>query len=266
MATKCFMCGAAITRGILCEKCDKPRAKGKPADKPLAAELLPEVIAEEAPPYQVAEASSVPLASNTPMASSATLAGNNSAPLTEATAPALDPFPKAPILPFPLESATPAITSVANVLIAAGVAGVVVGPDRSVKFVTEDAKRLFNVSQSELSNLKQIEALADVRFGDLSMPSTMATRVLNRNYLVSLVPLTGGASGAVLVFRHADTSGDAHARRFLRRCAPCASRCRPRGKRIHSSLTPRPPSTRSSRRWRWRPKSKSRRPRAASRR
>lgn len=211
MATKCFMCGAAITRGILCEKCDKPRAKGKPADKPLPAELHPESIPEEAPVYQAAEAGSVPLASSATMASSAPLAGNGNAPLTEATAPALDPFPKAPILPFPLESATPAITSVANVLIAAGVAGVVVGPDRSVKFVTEDAKRLFDVSQSELSTLKQIEVLADVRFGDLSMPSTMATRVRSRNYLVSLVPLTGGASGAVLVFRHADTSGDAHA-------------------------------------------------------
>ena len=27
MAQKCFMCGAAIAQGILCEKCDKPRKK-----------------------------------------------------------------------------------------------------------------------------------------------------------------------------------------------------------------------------------------------
>src|SRR5260221_9567397 len=137
MATKCFMCGAAITRGILCEKCDKPRAKGKPANKPVAAEPPPAAPAQEASSFDVEEesnaplsssaslANNAPLASNAPMASSTPLAGSSNAPLTEATARALDPFPKAPILPFPLESATPAITSVANVLIAAGVAGVV---------------------------------------------------------------------------------------------------------------------------------------------
>ena len=32
MAQKCFMCGAAIARGILCEKCDKPR-KPKESDE-----------------------------------------------------------------------------------------------------------------------------------------------------------------------------------------------------------------------------------------
>jgi hypothetical protein len=129
-----------------------------------------------------------------------------------ATAPALDPFPKAPILPFPIESASPAITSVASVLVAAGVAAIVVGPDRIVKFVTDEGRKLFDVPQAELANVKQIETLADVRFGDLSMPSTTATRIRNRNYLVSLVPLTGGASGAVLVFRHADAPhGESHA-------------------------------------------------------
>ncbi len=185
------MCGAAITRGILCEKCDKPRGKTKPGGKSVAAEPPQEAAPEPAPQHQVADS------------------GN--APLTQATAPALDPFPKAPILPFPVESASPAITSVASVLVAAGVAGVVAGPDRSVKFVTEDAKRLFDVPQAELTTLKQIEAITGVRFGDLGVPSSTAARLHNRNYIVSLVPLSGGAGGAVLVFRHADLYGDAHA-------------------------------------------------------
>src|SRR5207237_7487566 len=43
MASKCFMCGAAISEGILCEKCDKPRRtkpkteSGKTPLPPLAA-------------------------------------------------------------------------------------------------------------------------------------------------------------------------------------------------------------------------------------
>src|SRR5260221_7099658 len=198
MASKCFMCGTAITRGILCEKCDKPRSKGKPAEKvkpvtPPAPSVAPATKAEVNAPPAAPSMSSAP------------------AHAREATAPALDPFPKAPILPFPVESASPAITSVADVLIAAGVPAIVVGTDRSVKFVTEEAKKLFGLSQPEMGTLKQIGALSDVRIGDLSVPSTTATRIQSRNYLLSLVPLSGGASGAVLVFRHADTSGDSHA-------------------------------------------------------
>lgn len=129
----------------------------------------------------------------------------------EATAPQLDPFPKAPVVPFPLESASPAITSIANVLISSGVPAVIVGSDRAVKFMTDETRRLFDAPASELTTLKQIEALTDVHIGDLGMPSTTASRIGGRNYLLSLVPLTGGASGAVLVFRHADLHGDAHA-------------------------------------------------------
>ena len=198
MASKCFMCGSAITRGILCEKCDKPRAKDKPASavKPVTSAAPPVVQSSQAPAMTPPAAPPV------------------SAPLghgREATAPALDPFPKAPILPFPVESASPAITSVADVLIAAAVPAIVVGTDRSVKFVTEEAKKLFNLPQTDFGTLKQIEALSDVHIGELAVPSTTATRIQNRNYLLSLVPLSGGASGAVLVFRHADASGDAHA-------------------------------------------------------
>src|SRR5204863_279121 len=89
----------------------------------------------------------------------------------QATAPAIAPdaFPKAPVVPFPVESASLAITSVANVLIAAGVASIVLGPDRAVKFVTSQAKRLFGVAQSDLGTVKQIEALSGLHIGELAV-------------------------------------------------------------------------------------------------
>src|SRR5258706_557899 len=63
-----------------------------------------------------------------------------------ATAAAIDrdPFPKAPVVPFPVEAATPAITSIVSLLMVAGVPSILVAPDRSVKFVSDDAKRLFD--------------------------------------------------------------------------------------------------------------------------
>ena len=194
MASKCFMCGAAISQGILCERCDKPR---KAKEKTESGKTpVPPV----QPPPPAARAESPRSGGGEPRSSAA-------------TAPAIVPeaFPKAPILPFPVESASPAITSVANVLIAAGVASIVLGPDRNVKFVTSQAKKLFGVAQSDLGTVKQIEQLAGVHIGELAVPATSALHIGNQNIIYSLVPLSGGASGAVLVFRPADSANESHA-------------------------------------------------------
>src|ERR1051325_2686320 len=193
MASKCFMCGAAISEGILCEKCDKPR---KPKAK------------TESGTTAVPNVGPSPGASRPPLPASR---GEGSA--AQATAPAVAPdaFPKAPVVPFPVESASLAITSVANVLIAAGVASIVLGPDRGVKFVTSQAKKLFGVAQSDLGTVKQIEALAGLHIGEPSVPATSALHIGNQNIIYSLAPLSGGASGAVLVFRPADSASESHA-------------------------------------------------------
>src|SRR6185295_3179726 len=102
-------------------------------------------------------------------------------------------------------------TSVANVLIAGGVAGIVVGPDRSVKFVTDEAKKLFGVAQADLASVRQIETISGARIGELAVPASAALRVGDRNILFTLVPISGGASGAVLVFRDAEPMSASHA-------------------------------------------------------
>lgn len=177
MARKCFMCGREVTEGILCDKCDKPRKKSG-ATAPI------ESMESAKPEVSVA-----------------------------ATAPALeqDPFPKAPIVPFPVESASPAITSVVNLLVSSGVASVLVGPDRNVKFVSDEARRLFDAPQSELATLAAIEAKTGVRIGDLSVPSSAGVRIGTRNFIFTIVPMSGGASGAVLMFRAADPMNEVHA-------------------------------------------------------
>lgn len=127
-----------------------------------------------------------------------------------APAVALDPFPKAPVVPFPVESASLAITSVVNLLVAAGVPAILLGHDRSVKYVSDEAKKLFDAPQSDLSNLRFLESKTGIRVGELSVPATAGIRIRHANILYSLVPLSGGASGAVLVFRYAEGS-QAHA-------------------------------------------------------
>lgn len=186
------MCGHEVTEGILCEKCDKPRKKSQSS-----AAAAPES------PAPVASKPATPA----PSVSSATPTRT-----AAAVAPAIeqDPFPKAPILPFPVESASPAITSVVNLLVASGVPAVIVGPDRSVKFVSDEAKRLFDAPTSELMTLAAVEAKSGIRIGDLTLPSSAGVRLGGRNFIHTLVPMSGGASGAVLVFRQADPMNEAH--------------------------------------------------------
>jgi len=129
----------------------------------------------------------------------------------EAVARESDPFPKAPVLPFPVESASPAITSVVNLLVAAGVPSILLGPDRSVKFVSDEARRIFDATQSELSTLAALETKASIRVADLSVPMSAGVRIASRNFIYTLVPMSGGASGAILVFRQAEAVNEAHA-------------------------------------------------------
>src|SRR5438067_3388520 len=203
MASKCFMCGAAISEGILCEKCDKPR-RTKPKTESGKTPLPPMAAAPPEPARPMPQP---------PLPAARGEGPRSGGEGRTATAPAVaeDPFPKAPLLPFPVESASRAIPSVANVLIAAGAASIVLGPDRNVKFVTSQAKRLFGVAQSDLATVKQIEALSGLHVGELAVPATSALHIGNQNLIYSLVPLSGGASGAVLVFRPADAASESHA-------------------------------------------------------
>lgn len=221
MASKCFMCGAAITQGILCERCDKPR-KPKPPEPVRTASNEAAGGVELRPPPPPPSAAPVPVTggppSPAPAAPSVAEGGGASWRSAQggAAAAALpvsepEPFPKAPLLPFPVESASPAITSLASVIMAAGAAAIVLSSDRGVKFITEEAKRLFGVPQSDLATVKQIEGVIGARIGELSMSASTTLRIRNRNILFMVVPISGGAMGAVLIFRDADAMSAAHA-------------------------------------------------------
>lgn len=211
MARKCFMCGREIAGGILCEKCDKPRKKSGslPAEQPEPTPASSATIQQSAP-QQSAPSSSALSASSSGSGFRSESGRYAAATLPRSEPEQRDPFPKAPLLPFPLESASPAVTSVVHLLIASGVASLLIGPDRSIKFVSDEAKSLFD-SATENATLAAVEHAAAIRIGDLSLPTSAGVRIGLRNFIYTLVPLTGGASGAVLVFRPVDPMNESHA-------------------------------------------------------
>jgi len=91
-------------------------------------------------------------------------------------------------------------------LIATAVPAVLLGADKTVKFVSDEATKLFGASQTEMKSLKFIEQQIGTRIGALSVPTMAGLHIGGRNVLYSLVPLSGGASGAALVFRPAAES------------------------------------------------------------
>ena len=191
MASKCFMCGADVTRGILCAKCDKPR---KPrtengATAPAADSLVTKqkAVPDTASPQRSAMTATTP----------------SSGGPAHSAALHLESFPVAAVLPFPIESASPAITSIANVLVAGAVAALVVNAERSVKFMTDEARRFLGGTAGP-TTVREIETATGLRIGELSVPATSTLRLLDRNLIFTLVPLSGGASGAVLIFREAE--------------------------------------------------------------
>lgn len=170
MAAECVMCGAPVEHGILCSNCDRPRRVKLPASETTAA------------------------------------AGGTAT----SAAVAVETFPKSPVVPFPIESVTPAITSVAHVLVAAAVPAVVLAPDRSVKFMTEELKKLFGLTASDPHALKKIEEICGTRIGELSVAESKVLQVQERKIQFAKVPLTGGAGGAVLLFRLLGSLADTH--------------------------------------------------------
>jgi hypothetical protein len=176
------MCGREISTGILCEKCDKPRKKDAAGGGQAPSPVQPN-----------------------------TESKTGGAPGLHAHAHALDPFPKATIVPFPVESASPAVTSVVDLLAATGAPSILLGPDKSVKYVSDSAKTLFDATQADLASARFIEEKTGVRIGDLSVAVSAGMRIRESNVLYSLVPMSGGAGGAVLIFRPVDATNESHA-------------------------------------------------------
>src|SRR5688500_3472909 len=127
MARKCFMCGGDVAGGgILCPKCDKPR-KTKP--EALALESIaagatrgPALVSNDGPAAALMEA-----------------------PI------------RTPSGAFSLESVSTTAGTIINILNATGAASVFIGPDKSVRFVSEEAKKLFE-SPKGFSSVATIES------------------------------------------------------------------------------------------------------------
>ncbi len=187
--SQCVMCGTAISQGILCEKCDRPRAKKPVVPKPAAPQPEPPKAAPAAPP----PAAAAPAQSST---------GTKQAAL--ATKPMAEPFPKAPIVPFPVESTSFAPSSICDVLTAAKLPSLLVGSDRTIKYCSGEAHVLLSIEPSSLPSFDQLEKQLGFALPPLHAPFTKDVTIGSHKIAFSVVPLSGGTGGAVLILRPTD--------------------------------------------------------------
>lgn len=165
MIAQCVMCGAQIADGFLCEKCDRPR-------KSDAAKKNQTAAAAQAQAKHAA---------------------------------ALDPLPKAPVVPFPIESTSPALSSIIELLATAHVAAIVLSVDRGVKFVSDEAAALLGVTtRPQYPTLKALESKLGFKLPDIRQSYSATIKVSHRPVDFSIVPLSGGAGGSVIILRPLD--------------------------------------------------------------
>ena len=186
---QCVMCGTQISRGILCEKCDRPRTKKPAASKPAPP---PEASASPAPPPPAPSAAPPQAASS----------GGKQAAL--ATKPSAEPFPKAPIVPFPVESTSFAPSSICDVLTAARLPSLLIGSDRTVKYCSGEAHVLLSIEPCSLPTLDQLEKQMGFTVPGLHVAFTKDVNIGSHRIVFSVVPLSGGSGGAVLILRPSD--------------------------------------------------------------
>ncbi len=100
------------------------------------------------------------------------------------------------MISIPLDTVSPAIAGMTNVLIAAEVAAAIVDGDRSIKFVSDDLKKIVG----EIHTIRQLEEAVGIHLSDFTKPSSTTIAKRDRNLFVSVVPFAGGA---VVVLRQA---------------------------------------------------------------
>ena len=116
------------------------------------------------------------------------------------TAHAVDPFPKAPVLTFPVEATSPAATSISEILAATKLPAALVSPDGSLRFISEEGKQLPGLGGS-LPNLQALEQAIGIRIPDLRKHHSAPVQIAKKVYEFSVIPLSGGTGGSVILFR-----------------------------------------------------------------
>ena len=94
---------------------------------------------------------------------------------------------------LPLDTVSPAVVSMTNVLTAAGAAAAVVTRDRSLKFVSEELKKLIG----EIHSLRQLEEATGVAIRDFTKRSSRTIAIRDHKLFVSIIPFSEGAAVVV---------------------------------------------------------------------
>ncbi|HJT16829.1 MAG TPA: hypothetical protein VJ853_05560, partial [Thermoanaerobaculia bacterium] len=89
----------------------------------------------------------------------------------------------------PLDAVSPAVASMSSVLIAAGATAAIVGEDRTVKFVSDELRKM----TGEITAVRQLEQTFGISLADVRKSASTTIAVFDRKMLVSVVPFAGGA-------------------------------------------------------------------------
>lgn len=119
-----------------------------------------------------------------------------------ATKPSEDLFPEAPIVKFPVESTSVALTNIREILSIARVPSLLLTSDHQLRYLSEEASKLLDLTGTTTSpTLKKVEEKLGFEIPRVKETQTSAVEVGGQPMHFSVVPLSGGASGSAVILR-----------------------------------------------------------------
>ena len=116
--------------------------------------------------------------------------------------PATDPFPEAPVVKFPIESTSVALTDIREILEVSKLPSILMGSDRKLRYVSEEARSLLGLDVgSAETTLDKIEAVLGFKIPQPRDSQTSTIEIGGQPISLSVIPLSGSASGFAVIFR-----------------------------------------------------------------
>jgi len=119
-----------------------------------------------------------------------------------ATEPAEDLFPEAPVVKFPVESTSVALTNIREILSIARVPSLLLTSDYQLRYLSEEAAKLLDLAGATASpTLEKVEEKLGFKIPRVRETQTSAVEVAGQPVHFSVIPLSGGASGCAVILR-----------------------------------------------------------------
>ena len=115
--------------------------------------------------------------------------------------PSADPFPAAPVVKFPVETTSVALTDIREILEVSRLPSMLMSSDRKVRYMSDEARSLLGLDLTADTPLEKVETILGFKIPQPKETQTSTIEIGGQAIIFSVIPLSGSASGFAVIFR-----------------------------------------------------------------